>query len=48
MGPAKHRQGNMNMSEFNRWLRGLKEGEPNFYAEWDWRGLIGHGRRTAR
>ena len=36
-GPAKHMQGNMNLGSFNRWIRGLKEGEPNFSAEWDWR-----------
>lgn len=37
IGPAKHRQGNMNLSSFNRWIRGLEEGELNFSAEWDWR-----------
>lgn len=36
-GPAKHAQGNMNLGSFNRWIRGLKPGEPNFSAEWDWR-----------
>lgn len=35
-GPAKHRQGNMNLGSFNRWIRGLKEGAANFSAEWDW------------
>ncbi len=34
-GPAKHRQGNMNLGSFNRRLRGLAEGEPNFSALWD-------------
>ena len=36
-GAAKHTQGNMNLSSFNRWLRGLADGEPNFSVEWDWR-----------
>jgi hypothetical protein len=33
-GPAKHKQGNMNLSDFNRWWRGLEEGEKNFEADW--------------
>jgi len=36
-GPPKHHQGNRNLSPLNRWIRGLKENEPNFQADWDWR-----------
>ena len=36
-GPPKHRQGNRNLSAFNRFVRGLDEGEENFSADWDWR-----------
>jgi hypothetical protein len=44
-GPIKHKQGNMNLSDFNRWWRGLDVGEKNFEADWP-RRLIGSVNRT--
>ena len=40
-GPPKHRQGNRSLGSFNRWIRGLEDGEANFSANWDWRVLWG-------
>jgi len=36
-GPPKHKQGNRNLSTFNRFVRGLGEEEENFSVDWDWR-----------
>ena len=38
-GPLKHRQGNRSLETFNRWIRGLDDGQENFSAQWDWRVL---------
>ena len=33
-GPANHAEGNTKLSSFNRWWRGLEEGELNFEVDW--------------
>lgn len=35
--PPKHKQGNTELGAMNRWVRGLKENEPNFSVDWEWR-----------
>ena len=36
-GPPKHRQGDRNLSQLNRLIRGLEEGESNYSVDWEWR-----------